>query len=326
MAGQACSLTDHTRLLHQSSQCWESVAIAQGYQPRVVRSTTVPLREPSARNLDLSSYLLVPMQCLIRHHLLIRQVLQYSDTPAPTPDLSSALQLTSSLPTAHAERVSIGHRLAYAEHILEEVNETIRDRESRAGVGEVGNQLRIGKEQQVSRLELPLPIHHLAPRKLLKEGTPMKATCEGMLRVLWSNIFLLLNESGSGGLYGVASPPFHNHPVPYWPDMAPSLSPFTNSKSVRHATTRSNAAHIRIRRAYPRCRDILVLRASNVSEARAWTEAIAQAVVKAREGIVVVVGDSRRVRTCHCWCGGWDTFQVRGHVERVRMLAMGASG
>ncbi|KAI6140287.1 hypothetical protein BKA82DRAFT_1003545 [Pisolithus tinctorius] len=108
--------------------------------------------------------------------------------------------------------------------------------------------------------------------------------------------------------------------------MAPSLSPFTNSKSIHYAATRSNAAHIRTRRAYPRCRDILVLRASNVSEARAWTEAIAQAVAKAREGIVVVVGDSRWVRTCHCWCGGWDTFQVRGHIERVRMLAMGASG
>ncbi|KAI6140325.1 hypothetical protein BKA82DRAFT_4363871 [Pisolithus tinctorius] len=86
-------------------------------------------------------------QCLTRYHLLIRQALQYSDPPAPTPDLSSALQLTSSLPTAHAERVSIGNRLAYAEHILEEVNETIRDRESREGVtNEVSNQLRIGKE------------------------------------------------------------------------------------------------------------------------------------------------------------------------------------
>ncbi|KAI6009626.1 hypothetical protein F5J12DRAFT_891761 [Pisolithus orientalis] len=86
-------------------------------------------------------------QCLTRYHLLIRQVLQYSDPPAPTPDLSSALQLTSSLPTAHAERVSIGHKLACAVHILEEVNETIRDQESRAGFGEVSNQLRIGKEQ-----------------------------------------------------------------------------------------------------------------------------------------------------------------------------------
>ncbi|KAI6140332.1 hypothetical protein BKA82DRAFT_1005062 [Pisolithus tinctorius] len=108
--------------------------------------------------------------------------------------------------------------------------------------------------------------------------------------------------------------------------MAPSISPFTNSKSICHATTRSDAAHICVRRAYPRCRDILVLRASNVGEARAWMEAIAQAVAKMREGIMVVVSDLRWVRTCHCWCGRWDTFQVREHVERVRMLAMGASG
>ncbi|KAI6140329.1 hypothetical protein BKA82DRAFT_31057, partial [Pisolithus tinctorius] len=140
------------------------------------------------------------------------------------------------------------------------------------------------------RLELPLPIHHLAPRKLLKEGTPMKTKCERMLRVLWNDIPLLLNESGCGGFYSMASPPFHNHPVPYQPDMAPSCSSFTNSKSIPHATTRSKDAHIR--RAYPRCIETLALRASNVNEAHAWTEAIAQAVAKAREGIVVVVGDS----------------------------------
>ncbi|KAI6144085.1 hypothetical protein BKA82DRAFT_1006274 [Pisolithus tinctorius] len=95
--------------------------------------------------------------------------------------------------------------------------------------------------------------------------------------------------------------------------MAPSLSPLTNSKSVHHATTHSNDALIR--HAYPRCRGTLVLHASNVNEAHAWAEAITQAVAKAREGIVVVVGDSRWIRTCHCWCGGWDTFQVHGHVE-----------
>ncbi|KIK20546.1 hypothetical protein PISMIDRAFT_682243 [Pisolithus microcarpus 441] len=90
------------------------------------------LREDSsARNLDLSSCLLVPMQRLTRYPLLIRQILQYTDPPTPTPDLFVAPRLTLSLPTEHAERESIANSLACAERILEEVNETVRDREGR---------------------------------------------------------------------------------------------------------------------------------------------------------------------------------------------------
>ncbi|KIK15541.1 hypothetical protein PISMIDRAFT_320818 [Pisolithus microcarpus 441] len=104
------------------------------------------LQDPSARNLDLSSYLLVPMQRLTRYPLLIRQILQYTDPPAPTPGLSMAPRLTLSLPTEHAARESIANSLACAERILEEVNETIRDREGRERPGEVSEELRIGKE------------------------------------------------------------------------------------------------------------------------------------------------------------------------------------
>ncbi|KAI6037316.1 Dbl homology domain-containing protein, partial [Pisolithus microcarpus] len=139
------------------------------------------LREDSsARNPDLSSYLLVPMQRLTRYPLLIRQILQYT----------------------HAERESIANSLACAERILEEVNETIRDREGRERLGEVSEELRIGKD----RLDLTLSTHHLGPRKLLKEGVLAKAKSGRKLRVpLCSDILLLLNESESGGLYRVAN-------------------------------------------------------------------------------------------------------------------------
>ncbi|KIK11530.1 hypothetical protein PISMIDRAFT_690303 [Pisolithus microcarpus 441] len=161
------------------------------------------LREdPSARNLDLSSYLLVPMQRLTRYPLLIRQNLQYTDPPTPTPDLPMAPRLTLSLPTERAERESIANSLACAERILEEVNETIRDREGRERLGEVSEELRIGKD----RLNLTLMTHHLGPRRLLKEGVLAKAKSERKLRVLLcSDILLLLNESESGGLYRVAN-------------------------------------------------------------------------------------------------------------------------
>ncbi|KAI6004680.1 Dbl homology domain-containing protein [Pisolithus albus] len=161
------------------------------------------LREdPSARNLDLSSYLLVPMQRLARYPLLIRQILQYTDPRTTTPDLSVAPRLTLSLPTEHAERESIANSPACAEGILEEVNETIRDREGRERLGEVSEELRIGKD----RLDLTLPTHHLGPRRLLKEGVLAKAKSGRKLRfLLCSDILVLLNESESGGLYRVAS-------------------------------------------------------------------------------------------------------------------------
>ncbi|KAI6037806.1 hypothetical protein EDC04DRAFT_2868580 [Pisolithus marmoratus] len=223
------------------------------------------LREdPSARNLDLASYLLVPMQRLTRYPLLIRQILQYTDPPASTLDLSSAPRLTLSLPTEHAERESIANALACAEKILGEVNETIRGRESWARLGQVSRELRIGKD----RLDLTLPTHHLGPRMLLKEGVLTKARSGRRLRaLLCSDLLLLINESGGGGIYRV---PLPVHEL----DIRTSRNHF-----------RSDDAYIRIHRAYPRGGDTLVLRAPSVREARAWTEAIVQAAARAKEGI-----------------------------------------
>ncbi|KAI5983203.1 hypothetical protein EDD15DRAFT_2376760 [Pisolithus albus] len=225
------------------------------------------LREdPSARNLDLSSYLLR----LTRYPLLIRQILQYTDPPTPSPDLSVAPRLTLSLPTEHAERESITNSLACAERILEEVNETIRDREGRERLGEVSEELRIGKD----RLDLTLPTHHLGPRRLLKEGVLAKAKSGRKLRVLLcSDIRLLLTESEGGGLYPPSCHELEIHP------------------SRRYV--RSEDAYIRIHLAYPRGGETLVLRAPGIREARAWTKAIVLAAAKAKEGIRVAVGDSQ---------------------------------
>ncbi|KIK17094.1 hypothetical protein PISMIDRAFT_685628 [Pisolithus microcarpus 441] len=215
------------------------------------------------------------MQRLTRYPVLIRQILQYTDPPTPTPDLSMAPRLTLSLPTEHAERESIANSLACAERILEEVNETIRDREGRERPGEVSEELRIGKD----RLDLMLPTPHLGPRKLLKEGVLAKAKSGRKLRVLLcSDILLLLNESEGGGLYRVPLP-VHELEI---------------HTSRRHA--RSEDAYIWIHRAYPRGGETLVLRAPSICEARAWTEATVLAAAKVKEGIRVAVGDSQDMK------------------------------
>ncbi|KAI6004640.1 hypothetical protein EDD15DRAFT_2117680, partial [Pisolithus albus] len=140
------------------------------------------------------------------------------------------------------ERESIVNSLACAERILEEVNETIRDREGRERLGEVSEELRIGKD----RLDLTLLTHHLGPRRLLKEGVLAKAKSGRKLRVLLcSDILLLLNKSESGGLYRPL--PVHELEIHTW---------------RRYA--RSEDACIRIHRAYPRGGETLVLRAPSI--------------------------------------------------------------
>ncbi|KAG6329916.1 hypothetical protein ID866_9173, partial [Astraeus odoratus] len=237
-------------------------------------ATLQRLREdPTTRNLDLSSYLLVPMQRLTRYPLLIKQILQYTDPPTPLRDSiespsSPPPQLTLSFPSEHEERGSIANALSCAERILEEVNETIRERDSRARLGEVSKRLQAGKDP----LDLTLPTHHLGPRRLIKEGVLAKAKSGRKLRVLLcSDILLLLNESAMS-LYRVPLP-VHELEIH-----------FSHGLSCDDNT-------VRIHRTYLRWREALVLRAPSVLEARAWTEAIIQAAAKAKAGVMAAVGN-----------------------------------
>ncbi|KAI6148355.1 hypothetical protein BKA82DRAFT_4135873 [Pisolithus tinctorius] len=94
------------------------------------------------------------------------------------------------------------------------MSETMRDRESRARLGEVSRELRIGKD----RLDLTLPTHHPGPRKLLKEGILTKAKSGRKRRlILLSNI---LYSSTSPAVEGYTTCP----------------SPSTNSKYTLHET------------------------------------------------------------------------------------------
>ncbi|KAI5983194.1 Dbl homology domain-containing protein [Pisolithus albus] len=220
--------------------------------------------DPSARNLDLSSYLLVPMQRLTRYPLLIRQILQYTDPPTTTPDLSVAPRLTLSLPTEHAERESIANSLACAERILEEVNETIRDRKGRERLGEVSGELRIGKDRLII--------------SVLEDSSRKAYWRKQRAGVSYAFYSAAISSYFSTRARAEGYIPLPVHELEIHP-------------SRRYA--RSEDAYIRIHRAYPRGGETLVLRAPSIREARAWTEAIVLAAAKAKEGIRVAVGDSQ---------------------------------
>ncbi|KAH7911883.1 hypothetical protein BJ138DRAFT_1062162 [Hygrophoropsis aurantiaca] len=142
------------------------------------------LREdPAARNLDLSSYLLVPMQRVTKYPLLIRQILQYTDETSQ-------------------DRGSILAALDSAEKILEHVNETIREQEGRGRLGEISQNLWIGQ----GRLDLTAPTRHMGPRKLLKEGILLKAKSGRKLRTFLCSDILVLTDEGAKTLYRIPIP------------------------------------------------------------------------------------------------------------------------
>ncbi|KAH0830093.1 hypothetical protein J3R83DRAFT_1428 [Lanmaoa asiatica] len=221
------------------------------------------LREdPSARNLDLSSYLLVPMQRLTRYPLLIRQIMRYTD-PCPSPSGAVGPPGSSSSTSWNdiAERQSIFAALQMAEKILEDVNETIRDREGRDRLGEISRALWIGQ----GRLDLTAPTRHLGPRKLLKEGVLNKAKSGRKLRVLLCNDIMVLVDEVGKGLYRV--------PIP------------VQEIQIKPSRSGREDPLIRLHLAYPRGGDTIVLRAPNIREAKVWEDAISDVGRKAREGI-----------------------------------------
>ncbi|KAH9053752.1 hypothetical protein EDB87DRAFT_1650194 [Lactarius vividus] len=141
------------------------------------------LREdPAVRSLDLSSYLLVPMQRITRYPLLIKQIMQYTE-----PDEDRAL-------TEHALRT--------AERILGDINEAVREQEGRQRLKVLSQYLWLGQ----GRLDLTAPTRHLGDRKLLREGLLNKAKSGRKLRVFLCNDILILTDEPGKTLYRMPIP------------------------------------------------------------------------------------------------------------------------
>jgi len=141
------------------------------------------LREdPAVRNLDLSSYLLVPMQRITRYPLLIKQILQYTE-----PD---------------QDRVFTERALHTAERILDTINEAIREQEGRNRLKILSQDLWIGHGQ----VDLTAPTRHLGDRRLLREGFLNKAKSGRKLRAFLCNDILLLTDEHGRTLYRMPIP------------------------------------------------------------------------------------------------------------------------
>lgn len=146
---------------------------------------------PGGRGLDLSSYLLTPMQRLTRYPLLLNQILKYT-------------------PQDHVDYDLISRCVRVAETILDDTNERIRENESRQRLKTLSQTLYIGDE---ARLDLTKPTRCLGDRKILKEETLIKAkskTGRKLTIVLCNDLLLVLTASAKGldvsSLYRMPAP------------------------------------------------------------------------------------------------------------------------
>ena len=133
--------------------------------------------DPSVRSLDLSSYLLIPMQRLTRYPLLIRQILHYTE---PSSD-----------------RDKIENSLIAAEMVLAAINESIREQEGQERLAELSKELWVGH----GHMDLTAPTMFMGPRRLLKEGLLVKAKSGRRLRVVLCTDFLILVEEANKTVY-----------------------------------------------------------------------------------------------------------------------------
>ncbi|EIN07872.1 hypothetical protein PUNSTDRAFT_103983 [Punctularia strigosozonata HHB-11173 SS5] len=138
--------------------------------------------EPAVRNLDLSSYLLVPMQRMTRYPLLLRQILHYTDSAQDQSDIESALQM--------------------AEGILTHINESIREQEGQETLRKISEHLWVGQ----GRLDLTAPTRSMGKRRLLKEGMLSKAKSGRKLRAYLCSDILVLTDETSKTLYRMPIP------------------------------------------------------------------------------------------------------------------------
>ncbi|OXH48550.1 hypothetical protein J004_04452, partial [Cryptococcus neoformans] len=129
----------------------------------------------SIRGLDLSHYLLIPMQRITRYPLLIKQIIAY--TPYDSSDLPP-LQ-------------SVLHAV---EGIVSRINESVREAEGQERLRVLSENLWIGGE---GRLDLTAPTAFLGPRKLIKEGPISKAKSGRKLSMVLCNDIIVLLEDKS---------------------------------------------------------------------------------------------------------------------------------
>lgn len=126
---------------------------------------------PAVKSMDLSSFLLQPMQRLARFPLLLRQILIHTDAE-------------------HKDRADLVAALAKAEALCEETNDAARVQENQAKLREISR--RVWMESLDAKLDLTAPTRLLGQRQFVYEGPLQKAKSGRKLYCFLFNDLLIL--------------------------------------------------------------------------------------------------------------------------------------
>ncbi len=201
---------------------------------------------PAARGLDLSHFLLVPMQRLTRYPLLLAQILRYT-------------------PEDHVDHARVASAKQTAEDILAKTNEAIRENEDTTALSKLSQNLWLGEE---ARLDLTKPFVDPAQpgvkrqRRVLRDEMVAKAKSGRKLRLVLTTDLLLVLHAQDASLYRM--------PIPVNEVSAHEAK----AKSSRHADA-FNVVHSMpaVGGGAPQA-DTLKLRAPAQRNAAAWIKAI----------------------------------------------------
>ncbi|TFY54721.1 hypothetical protein EVG20_g9594, partial [Dentipellis fragilis] len=138
--------------------------------------------DPATRSLDLSSYLLVPMQRITRYPLLIKQILHYTDADQDRGETERALRMS--------------------EKILRHINESIREQEGYQRLKTLSQDLWIGH----GRLDLTAPTRSMGNRRLIRDGVLAKAKSGRKLHAFLCSDILVLTDEPAKALYRMPIP------------------------------------------------------------------------------------------------------------------------
>ncbi|CAG8655621.1 13678_t:CDS:10, partial [Dentiscutata heterogama] len=188
-------------------------------------------QDPKCGSLDLSSFLLKPLQRITRYPLLIRQILHY----------------TSKDNNDHQNMMQALHK---AEKILEETNEAAREQENQMKLKEISNLVEL--ENLEEKLDLTSMTRLVGKRQFLLEGALKKAKSgRNLIGYLFNDILLLCHANkkatAKGHKYSLYKPPIPLNEI-FVKDIGPDETCF-------------QVVHIE---------DVINLRASNVSVKRQW--------------------------------------------------------
>jgi hypothetical protein len=136
------------------------------------------LEKSKVNGLDLSAFLLEPMQRLTRYPLLIGQMLKYTEEESE-------------------DCAALGRALEVAERILSGVNEAVRSQQDYEKLLKLSDSL-VFPGVKDARLDLVAPTRNLGPRKILKEGKLAKAKSGRKLTGYLFNDLLLFTEDKDG--------------------------------------------------------------------------------------------------------------------------------